>query len=72
MPDQTVSFCGPDRDIMPLHPIIVHFPIALVMMAVVFQLLVVFLKRRYLVNSAWITLGLAALTAIAAALTGTA
>jgi uncharacterized membrane protein len=57
---------------MPLHPAIVHFPIALVSLAAVMQFLVVVLKRANLTDSVLITLGLGILSALAAALTGTA
>lgn len=57
---------------MPLHPALVHFPIALVALAALLQVLVVVLKRIQLTGSVLISLELAALSAVAAALSGTA
>ena len=57
---------------MPLHPTLVHYPIAFTCIAACFQLLAVVLGRRELTLSALIALGLGALMAIVAAITGAA
>lgn len=57
---------------MPLHPLLVHFPIACATLAALFQLLAVIFRRPSLTLPAVLTLGLGAIMAIAAAVTGTA
>ena len=57
---------------MLLHPVLVHFPIACAAVAGLFQLLAVIFRRPSLTLPAVLTLGLGAIMAIAAAVTGTA
>ena len=53
-----------------LHPIIVHFPIALLITSVVMDVLAIVLKRTHLVYGATWLLGFGVLGALAAGLTG--
>ena len=57
---------------MPLHPMLVHYPIAFTMLATIFQLLAVIFRRQSLMLPAVVALGLGALMAVSAAFTGTA
>ncbi len=57
---------------IPLHPALVHYPIAFAMAAALFQLLAVLRHKPQFTVSALIALGVAGLAAIAAAVTGTA
>lgn len=57
---------------MPLHPVLVHFPIACATVAAVLQLSAVIFRRPSLTLPAVLTLGIGTIMAIAAAVTGTA
>lgn len=57
-------------NIAELHPLVVHFPIALLIVAVLFDLAALLLKREDLSSGALYLQGIAALGAIAAVLTG--
>ena len=57
---------------MPLHPQLVHFPIACATLAALLQLSAVIFRRPSLTLPAVLTLGIGAIMAIAAAVTGTA
>jgi uncharacterized membrane protein len=57
---------------VPWHPALVHFPIALAGVAVLFELLAIGFHRDEYERSALIALGAAALMAIVAAVSGTA
>ena len=57
---------------MPLHPGLVHYPIALLVQSTVFQALFLIYRHDWLSKAALITWGSALLGAIAAAITGTA
>jgi uncharacterized membrane protein len=54
----------------PLHPIVVHFPIALLVTAILFEFLEILLKRDSLREAATWLLGLGFLGALAATATG--
>jgi len=57
---------------MPLHPGLVHYPIALLVQSTVFQALYLIFKQTWLTKAALITWAIALAGAVAAALTGTA
>jgi uncharacterized membrane protein len=56
---------------MPLHPGLVHYPIALIVQSMVFQALYLIFKQTWLTKAALITWAIALAGAIAAAITGT-
>ena len=53
-----------------LHPQIVHFPIALLILYSIFEILGILLKKDFLQKSAYLLLGLGVLVSVAAVLTG--
>ena len=57
---------------MPLHPMLVHYPIAFTMLAAIFQLIAVIFRQRSLMLPALLALGFGAAMAVSAAFTGTA
>ncbi|MGQ9834409.1 MAG: DUF2231 domain-containing protein [Thermoanaerobaculaceae bacterium] len=56
----------------PLHPAVVHFPIALTFVALLFELLAFFPKLKSLSSASPLLLALAALSSVAAVLSGEA
>lgn len=60
----------PTIHLVEIHPIIVHFPIALLIVAVLLDFLALFLRRAHLVEAASWTLGFGTLGLLAAELSG--
>ena len=56
---------------MPLHPWLVHYPIALLVQSTIFQALYLVFKQAWMGKAALITWAVATVGAVAAALTGT-
>ena len=60
----------PSIRLVEIHPILVHFPIALLIISVLFDFLSFFLRRAHLVEAATWCLGLGALGLLASELSG--